>query len=276
MDELNKNQIILLTLLVSFVTSIATGIVTVTLLDQAPPGVTQTINRIVERTVEKVVPGETRVSTVIKEVPVIVTEEELIVKAINHGAKSFVRLINVDNEELVWGGGFVVTGGRVVALSKIFTLAGATTTTVIPLKLKIVLDDGRKILAENLSARHQDGSVVGLAEAASLLAVFKIMDDQANELSDLELVEDDAVIGQTVIALGADDRSGITAAVGIISGFLSSGMTPAPLLMTNAASSENDGGPLLNIKGQVVGLNDGIGLALPVSTIRAVLAALPE
>jgi len=265
MDELNKNQIILLTLLVSFVTSIATGIVTVTLMDQAPAGVTQTINRIVERTVERIIPGETQVSTVIKEVPVIVTEEELIVKTINQGAKSLVRIMNADNEELVWGSGFVVTGGRAVTSSKIFKLANATTTPTIPLKIQIVLDDGRKILAENLP-------IADLAEGISPFAIFKIIDDKAGELSTLDLAEVDAVIGQTVIALGADDRSGITVAVGIISSFLSNGTTTASRLMTNAASLENDGGPLLNVKGQVVGLNDGMGLALPASALRAVLS----
>ena len=49
MEELSKSQIILLTLLVSFVTSIATGIVTVSLMNQAPPAIAQTVNRIIER-----------------------------------------------------------------------------------------------------------------------------------------------------------------------------------------------------------------------------------
>jgi hypothetical protein len=55
--DLNKPQLILLAILLSFVTSIATGITTVTLMDQAPASVTIPINRIIRQTVEKVVPA---------------------------------------------------------------------------------------------------------------------------------------------------------------------------------------------------------------------------
>ncbi len=58
MKELNKSQLILLALLLSFVTSIATGITTVTLMQQAPEAVTVPINRIVKQTVEKIVQVE--------------------------------------------------------------------------------------------------------------------------------------------------------------------------------------------------------------------------
>lgn len=53
-NELNKKQLVLLTLLITFVVSIGTGIVTVSLMKQVPPTVPQTINNIIQRTIEKV------------------------------------------------------------------------------------------------------------------------------------------------------------------------------------------------------------------------------
>lgn len=61
--DLNKSQLILLAILLSFVISIATGITTVTLMEQAPSSVTVPVTRIVRETVEKVVPGETIIKT---------------------------------------------------------------------------------------------------------------------------------------------------------------------------------------------------------------------
>lgn len=54
--DLNKSQLILLAILLSFVISIATGITTVTLMEQAPSSITIPITRVVRETVEKVAP----------------------------------------------------------------------------------------------------------------------------------------------------------------------------------------------------------------------------
>lgn len=56
--DLNKAQLLLLALLVSFITSVATGITVVALMDQAPKSVSTPINRIVKQTVERIVPVE--------------------------------------------------------------------------------------------------------------------------------------------------------------------------------------------------------------------------
>ena len=81
MEGLTKQQIVLVALLISFVTSIATGIVTVALMDQAPPGVTQTINRVVERTIEKVVPtpSQNQSAAVVTKETIVVKEDDLVV-----------------------------------------------------------------------------------------------------------------------------------------------------------------------------------------------------
>jgi hypothetical protein len=92
-EELTTSQLVLLVLLVSFVTSIATGIVTVSLLAQTPPAITQTINRVVERTVETIVPSENQSASVItKETTVVVKEDDLITESVGKGFDQIVRV----------------------------------------------------------------------------------------------------------------------------------------------------------------------------------------
>jgi hypothetical protein len=58
----------------------ATGIVAVSLMSQAPVGVTQTINKVVERTIEKVVqPSSTSTSQqIVKETVVVSTDDQVV------------------------------------------------------------------------------------------------------------------------------------------------------------------------------------------------------
>src|SRR6185295_7741638 len=85
LEHLTKHQIVLLTLLVSFVTSIATGIVTVSLVNQAPPGVTRTINQIVEHTVEKVVPATQGASVAAGAAQTIATVQKSLARIVARG-----------------------------------------------------------------------------------------------------------------------------------------------------------------------------------------------
>ncbi|MBY0539214.1 hypothetical protein K2P56_02130 [Patescibacteria group bacterium] len=120
-EDLSTTQIILLALLVSFVTSIATGIVTVSLLAQAPASVTNTVNQIVERTVETVLPAtDSKPSVTIKETTVVVKEEDLITKSIS---ESFAKTARV------YGG--VATSSSIVGLAAVTSLGVISDSSVV-------------------------------------------------------------------------------------------------------------------------------------------------
>src|SRR3989338_6072919 len=118
--DLNKSQLILLAVLLSFVTSIATGITTVTLMQQAPVSFTAPINRVVQQTIEKIqqVEGKTITQTV------IVKEEDLVVDAIAKN-KSAVFAITKDGQNAdgataeVSGFGFAVSTSGVLVTDAI-------------------------------------------------------------------------------------------------------------------------------------------------------------
>src|SRR3990167_7793476 len=111
--DLNKSQLILLAILLSFITSIATGITTVTLMQQAPSSVTIPINRVVRETVEKIVPvpGKNTVQTI------VIKEEDLVVDAIAKN-KSAVFTITKEKQDLLEDKTVEVDAGQGFAISK--------------------------------------------------------------------------------------------------------------------------------------------------------------
>lgn len=112
LEHLNKSQVILLTLFVSFVTSIATGIVTVSLMNQAPPQVASTVNRIIERTVEQVaVPTQAATPATIK--TVVVKDDDLAAQSITAVQKSLIRIVASSSPELLVARGIIIDSNGV-------------------------------------------------------------------------------------------------------------------------------------------------------------------
>lgn len=114
------------------------------------------------------------------------------------------------------------------------------------------------------------------------LAVLKI--DAAEKLPVLTLGDSDRVrVGDWVIAIGNPYGLDHTVTVGVISAtgrpVTVEGRRYKNLLQTDASINPgNSGGPLLNLQGEVVGINtavnvraQGIGFAIPTSTVKAVL-----
>ena len=122
--ELNKTQLILLAILLSFVTSIATGITTVTLMQQAPASFTTPINRVVQQTIEKIeqVEGKTTVQTV------IIKEEDLVVDAIAKNKSSVFSITKEAQDadlktiEIGAGRGFAISTDGIIVTDSTFIL----------------------------------------------------------------------------------------------------------------------------------------------------------
>ncbi|MFC1720795.1 serine protease [Patescibacteria group bacterium] len=266
-EELNKSQIILLTLLTSFVTSIATGIVTVSLMDQAPPGMTHTISKVVEKTIETVVPEKTQGSTVVK--TIVVEKDDALVEAVAKNKQSLVRIkkaaIGEDGEDEFIALGFVVSEDGMVVTDS--ALVGAD------IDYLIVLGDGSEF---SMSVVDQTESV-GIA----ILSPNESVDTLFTPVAFAN--ESTLSLGETVITLSGISNNKIS------SGFISNlkmserevageedeGSTTESYLYaiyTNITLKKYDSGSMLfDVSGNIAGMNlvrDANVFTVPSGTIE--------
>ena len=151
--------------------------------------------------------------------------------------------------------------------------------------VKVILDDG---------TTFDEVSIVGL-DPLNDVAFLKIKD--ASDLPIVTLGDSKTVsAGQQVIAIGnALGQFQNTITSGIISGTgrsitasngnnAASAETLTDLIQTDAAiNAGNSGGPLVNATGEVIGINtatssgaDGIGFAIPISSVKGILENIIE
>jgi len=165
------------------------------------------------------------------------------------------------------GSGVIIDGQRGLVVTNEHVCAGAS-------RIVVALADGRELPAELLGADPgHDLAVLGL---------------KTRPLPQLSLGDSDGLmIGETVIAIGNPFGLTHTATVGIVSAtgrevpLGRRGEALKDLIQTDAAINPgNSGGPLLNLDGDLVGLNtaiirgDGLGFAIPSNQIRRVVARL--
>ena len=281
MENLTKQQIVLLTLLVSFVTSIATGIVTVSLLDQAPPGVTQTINRVVERTIERVVqaPPEKQAAAVIQKETVVVREDDETIKAIEQNSQSIVRIYvevptesNPEPHPVFESLGIVLTKDGVI-------VADAAAS------------EGK------LTAAFPDGTILPLtvfdARQGSTTVLLKAVKPEKSDFVFVPVSLGDsnmAKLGQKVIAIAGREKNSVS--MGNISSLKkeekkeeAASTTPSSLLPTLSiettlqAAASTPGAPLVTLSGDLIGIKtradeeSGSGIFTPSAVIKSSLAA---
>jgi len=241
-EELSKSQLILLTILVNFVMSVATSILTVSLLDQAPPFVTQTINRVVERTIETVAAAA---PSAIVQTPAP-SNQELVTAAIGATALRAVAIYSAQ----------IGTSTPAISVGTYLPKSRAIATTakdILPDEVIIEFTDGSYAPA-SLSHKGDGVIVYGFANDASLPKVTSPILLSANTLK----------LGQTVLAIGSDG----SASTGIISHVGDSGVqTTLPSLGTGSAA--------VDLSGNLIGLDGGAaaGLLISADKITALLTA---
>lgn len=173
---------------------------------------------------------------------------------------------------------WVSSGSGVIvdASGTVLTNAHVAATRVAPRKA------AAEIRVELGGARWFQATVVGW-DTQSDLAVLKIV-DPPHDLEPAVLADSEQVgCGDWVVAIGATSSGGQTTSVGVVAAKGTS--APAPRLedfmQTDAAINPvNTGGPLLDLRGEVVGINVaspfrtggslGVGFAIPSNTARSV------
>lgn len=235
MEQLSKSQIVLLTLLVSFVTSIATGIVTVSLMDQAPPVIAQTVNRVIERTVETVAPnpkGQAASTVITQEKTVIVKESDLISQAVKRVSPSLVRIYSSDAESASFLGLGIVLDNTGTVITDSSAIEGGDVSLALP--------DGTRVRAF-VTKRDIGNSLAFMQPATSTtMSVAWIP---------VTVASDHVVLGETVVALSGKSVARI--APGVIVA-----MPTTTVIDTNISSdSILDGSPLINTDGNLVGIS---------------------
>jgi len=292
MESLTKTQIVLLVLLVSFVTSLATGIVTVTLVNQAPQPITHTISKVVEKMVPKEV--------LVKEKMVIFSSEENLVKVIKEASLAVVGVmvgttkdltatttptlnpdqnvgesrssdqsVGAGKKPMPSGSGFFVSKDGIVLTNK--HIVGDET-----LEYVVITSDGKTYPAAVISrSSSQD------------VAVLKV---EGNNFNFIPLGNSKNInVGQTAIALGSDSGEfQNTVSVGVVSGLNKtaaalnsfSGLEDlvALIQIDAVANPGNSGGPLVDLSGRAIGINtvgaprENIGFALPINLAQKDIA----
>ncbi|PJE64460.1 MAG: hypothetical protein COU90_03365 [Candidatus Ryanbacteria bacterium CG10_big_fil_rev_8_21_14_0_10_43_42] len=273
MEDLTKAQLIWLVLLVSFVTSLSTVTVTVSLLEAMPskPSSQTILQRVVDRVTT---PTQHTDASSEKDTIVVVSEEDRVVAVVEEASPAVVSIIatrdlpsfehvlidpfsdlfsnfnpEIKEQEIGRGSGFITSSdGTIITNRHVVADTEAAYT--------VILNNGASYHA-TVMARDPIHDIAILNIDAQNLPFISL-----GNSSDIK-------IGQSIIAIGnALGQFQNTVSVGVISGtgrtVTANGGINGPsdlqrVIQTDAAINPgNSGGPLLNLRGEVIGINTAI------------------
>ncbi len=154
-----------------------------------------------------------------------------------------------------------------------------------------VIDEADQISVTLVSGKRYDAKVLG-KDARTDVAVIKI--EPKEPLTVLELGDSEAAeVGEWVMAIGSPFNFSNSLSVGVVSGkgrnlTLGQQGTGVDMIQTDAAINPgNSGGPLMNTRGQVIGINTliitqglaqnaGVGFSVPINVAKPIIPQLKE
>lgn len=298
MEDLNKSQIILLAIFITLVTAAATGVVTVTLMDQAPPGITQTVNRVVERTVERVIsPGsveKTEIKQIVKEDDAIVASIKLVRPSIvsvsrekaevvaetSENAETNETNVNIEEQQASLSGGVnnLISSNedkRFISENSAQSRTGfyissegmvVTSSDVVGAEgsvYNVSFSDGKKISAELLKNDIELGIAIFSAPAKSVVPIKAISADQLS-------------LGQTIISVGLDYGFN-SVAIGYISQYKSGNASTTSMFKTNIDTNPSfNGRPIIDMSGYLVGVHVNGGDMATYSDVKKIIDSIKK
>jgi hypothetical protein len=241
LEQLTKHQIILLTLLVSFVTSIATGIVTVSLMDQAPSSVTRVINQIVEHTVETVSPPtQGAAAAQSTEKTVVVKDDDLAAQSIAKVQKGIVRIVEAGGKELVARG--VIIDGKGTAITDTAALHNSGASD-----FEAILSSGERVPAKILTDASSSPTILLALAVGTSTGFAPVALSSASKLQ----------LGQSIIRIGGIGSD--TVGNGVIAS-LPRETDGSQRLIEASVGATTPGSVLITLFGEVIGITTSSSL----------------
>ena len=150
-----------------------------------------------------------------------------------------------------------------------------------------VVDNARQVIVTLADGHDLQGTVVG-QDPDTDVAVVRISSPNGEKLPTAKLGDSDRLqVGQLVVAIGSPVGLQSTVTVGIVSALHRTlpgygGQMIEDIIQTDAAVNPgNSGGPLVNSKGEVIGINvaivqqaQGLSFAIPMNTVNWVASRL--
>lgn len=236
-EDLNKTQLLMLTVLVNFIVSIATGVLVISMLDQSAAPVTQTVQQIVDHTIETI---STPIQVAGKPTPSQPTPEQQLTAAISADVARTVLIYHGATTTPAIATGVYLPKSRAVA----------TATGPALMKEVTIVFPGGASAAASLSKQGNGVTIYGFSDTAVLPDA-----PAANPIKAADLKQ-----GQTVIAL-TKDRAALT---GILSKVDATGVTTSLVGVPVGAAA-------VDLMGDVIGISIANGMFLPTDRIMALL-----